>query len=381
MASTNQQGYYIMYKILETGKAKTLVSIEKKEDIRASNYAEKNSHKKEAKLSSILNEVLTTNIKDKEVACSLSGITFSISYNELPINVGLSIAELEFTSPFAYPNNLRKLSTLPPEQLFSISLPLLAGAVLALYSSLGLFKSEDSPIVSNSLLCTAGKEPLVNLLTFSTRLSKKNVEGLPVINITAKAHEEGINTFYAPLTSYLETIKNLIEESHKQYETIEDVLKAERAENRIRSNGKRPINSPIYKALLRHRDVASNAFEELASFLDTYSSSKFKSATDYALSKANIYELGDDVRAKIVTRIDLLKELASTEEVGQLDLIKTFFTFYIKYSKELNGVNTEPAEKLLERAIEPSKESAMSKLEQVRAMIKEKALQKEKGGK
>lgn len=277
--------------------------------------------------------------------CSHSGIGFTLS---IP-------SELQGLQPsvcLPVPSLLSMASKATREYLYSLPLNILAGITLTALSSRSLLRSTDTnSLLSNSILCTAGKANLVESVMLYNLIVSNGIDSdtLPKLDITLATHYEGIANFEQPLSLYLESLAVCVEEQTASEATKRDRIRKEREEQAImqRQRQEERKNKTLDSTYEVKRKAAYSALKDSTIDLYFLNYKKLVEVMTILVGK-NGKAMKQEIKEKVLLRLNEILEKHNSAEnkdlVSNVYAIKDFVT--LSLTERVN----KQVDSLLERA-------------------------------
>ena len=241
--------------------------------------------------------------KQTFIICEITGIPLSISFP----NCGI---DFNYKSPFTKYNNILKVAQLPPEKIRSLPKVTLAGITLAILSHHNLLNRHDvSAVEANVYFQLLPSHLLISVIKFFTStISQSTIEILPHFSLDSIQDKVEFSTRENLLENYIKACREIINPTpSNQVNIISTSL----------ISGSSSWKKVEIKSLTPElRKEAKDILAELNK--DFLMSPKLSSILKIVAQKDNLITLGDEMRAKIISRLEPMDTPASKRMISIL---------------------------------------------------------------
>ena len=219
------------------------------------------------------------------VECEITGIPLTISFPACGI-------DFHYTSPFAEYKNIKKIAALPSQELHKLPKPILAGVLLGILNHHDLVeKVEITATEANVFLQLVSIPVMLSAIKlFSSPFSSSLLAFFPKISLSSLREEVEYSTATDIISSYCKTCKEIINPAPSSSVAVVSTLPSYVKKIEVHS---------LTPELRRE---AKELVSELAD--DDFMTPKLLSILKIVVQKENLVTLADEMRAKLITRLE-----------------------------------------------------------------------------
>lgn len=237
------------------------------------------------------------------IVCEVTGIPLSISFP----NCGI---DFNYKSPFTKYNNILKVATLSPEKIRALPKVTLAGITLAILSHHNLLNRYDvSAVEANVYFQLLPSHLLISVIKFFTAsISSSTIEILPHFSLDSIQDKAEFSTRENLLENYIKACREIINPTPS---------------NQVNIISSSPISGSSTWKKVEIKSLTPELRKEAKDILselnkDFLMSPKLSSILKIVVQKDNLITLGDEMRAKIISRLEPMETSASKRMISIL---------------------------------------------------------------
>lgn len=235
--------------------------------------------------------------------CDVTGIPIAVSFP----NHGIDFA---YKSPFVKYNNILKVTALAPSQIRALPKVILAGITLSVLSHHNLLnRHEISAVEANVYFQLVPSHTLLGCIKFFTSpISQGMLEILPKISIDSMKDKVQYSTKENVIENYVKACREIINPTPSQSVSITTTSVIDFKPKSITVKALTPELRREAKEVLSHLST------------DFLMSPKLLSILKIVVQKENLITLGDEMRAKIISRLEPMETSYSNRMIQILTL-------------------------------------------------------------